>query len=90
MHYLIPDKVKLQQVKLFHYCIIASSSSVILHLPSEKTDLQLILHITKYYDLPDKLNLQQNCLLVVIVPIMCALHLPPDRLKVMQILHFDI
>ena len=90
VHYLIPGKVKLQQVKLSHYCIVASSSSMILHLPPEKTNLQLILHITKYYNLPGKLNLQQCCLLVVMVPIMCVLHLPQAKLKVMLILHLDI
>ena len=73
VHYLIPRKVKLQEVKLFYYCIAASSS--------EKTNLHLRLHITKYYYLPGKLNLQQNCLLVVMVPIMCVLHLPTDKLS---------
>ena len=90
VHYPIPGKVKLQQVKLFYCCIVTSSSNVILHLPPEKTNLQLILHITKYYNLPGKLNLQQNCLLVVMVPIMCVLHLPQAKLKVMLVLHLDI
>ena len=80
VHYLIPGKVKVQQVKLFHCCIVtSSSSSVILHLPPKKTTLLLILHITMYYYLPGKINLQQNCLLVALVPMMRVLHIPRDK-----------
>ena len=52
VYYLIPSKVKLQQVKLSHYFIVTSSSSEILYPPPKMTNLQLILHITKYFYLP--------------------------------------
>ena len=58
MLHLRSGKLKLQQVKRFHCCIVTSSSRVILHLPPKNT---------KLHYLPGKPNLQQNCLLVVMV-----------------------
>ena len=59
---------------------------MILYVPPERTNLLLILLITIYYYLPGGLNLQLNCLLVVLVPIIYVLHLPSDNLKVMLIM----